>query len=63
MSCIVQQFCILLFQVTMELGSDHFYLVDPFNEMTPVTSDVTYLEGVSRAIYQTLRKGDPEAIW
>ncbi|KAG0725535.1 Alpha-N-acetylglucosaminidase [Chionoecetes opilio] len=48
--------------VTMQLGSDHFYLVDPFNEMVPIASDLTYLEGVSRSIYGTLRKGDQQAI-
>ncbi|XP_063869579.1 alpha-N-acetylglucosaminidase-like [Scylla paramamosain] len=50
-------------KMTVELGSDHFYLVDPFNEMNPVSSDLTYLEGVSQAIYGALKKGDPEAVW
>lgn len=50
-------------KMTVELGSDHFYLVDPFNEMSPVSSDLTYLEGISQAIYGTLKKGDPEAVW
>ncbi|XP_045122786.1 alpha-N-acetylglucosaminidase-like isoform X2 [Portunus trituberculatus] len=50
-------------KITRELGSDHFYLVDPFNEMNPVSSDLTYLEGVSQAIYGALQKGDPEAVW
>lgn len=49
--------------MTGELGSDHFYLVDPFNEMNPVSSDLAYLKGVSQAIYGALLKGDPEAVW
>ncbi|XP_050700043.1 alpha-N-acetylglucosaminidase-like isoform X2 [Eriocheir sinensis] len=50
-------------KVILEMGTDHLYLSDPFNEMTPASSNLTYLADVSRSIYRSLTKGDPQAIW
>ena len=44
-------------------GSDHLYTADPFNEMTPPTTDTTYLAGVGRAIYESMSAADTDALW
>ncbi|GAM17264.1 hypothetical protein SAMD00019534_004390 [Acytostelium subglobosum LB1] len=44
-------------------GTDHFYNLDPFNEVFPPTDDEEYLTNTSAAIYNTLVEADPDAIW
>ena len=46
-------------------GTDagHFYSVDQFNEVDPRSNDETYLKSAATASYNSLCKGDPEAVW
>ncbi|XP_067929488.1 alpha-N-acetylglucosaminidase-like [Watersipora subatra] len=46
-----------------EFGTDHFYNIDPWNEMEPAESSVAYLSKASSAIMSSLRSHDPKAIW
>ena len=46
-----------------ELGTDHFYGTDPFNEMAPPSMEPDYLASVSKAIYASMAEVDPEAVW
>jgi len=48
----------------MELyGTNHYYNVDPFNELTPPSNDPTYLASISSKIFESLRHGDNQSIW
>lgn len=44
-------------------GTDHLYGADTFNEMFPPSDDSTYLDGISKAVYQSMAAVDPEAVW
>lgn len=44
-------------------GTDHIYGIDIFNEMIPPSWEPEYLGRVSRQVYESLEKADPEAIW
>uniref|UniRef100_A0A182N3L1 Alpha-N-acetylglucosaminidase n=1 Tax=Anopheles dirus TaxID=7168 RepID=A0A182N3L1_9DIPT len=44
-------------------GTDHVYFSDPFNEIDPATASGKYLAGVASAIYSTMTRVDPDAIW
>lgn len=44
-------------------GTDHIYGIDIFNEMTPPSPEPEYLGRVSRQVYESLAKADPQAIW
>jgi alpha-N-acetylglucosaminidase len=46
-----------------ELGTNHIYNADPFNEMTPTTKDLSYLHNVGKSIFQSMIAEDPDAIW
>jgi alpha-N-acetylglucosaminidase len=46
-----------------ELGTDHYYGTDPFNEMTPPSWEPAYLASVSKAIYEAMAEADPDAVW
>ncbi len=46
-----------------ELGTDHYYGTDPFNEMTPPSWEPEYLASVSKAIYGAMTEADPDAVW
>jgi alpha-N-acetylglucosaminidase len=46
-----------------ELGTDHCYGTDPFNEMNPPSWEPDYLASVSKAIYSSMAQADAEAIW
>ena len=48
---------------THMFGSDHIYGIDPFNEMDPPSFDPTYLNKISKHIYQSLTAVDPKAEW
>ncbi|KAK7919525.1 hypothetical protein WMY93_010809 [Mugilogobius chulae] len=54
---------LFLTQVVKQFGTDHIYNTDTFNEMTPPSSDPTYLSSVSRAVFKTMTAVDPQAIW
>lgn len=44
-------------------GTDHYYNVDPFNEMAPPSFEPEYISNMSRTIYESMLKGDPDAVW
>lgn len=44
-------------------GTDHVYGIDLFNELTPPSYDPSYLSRVSRQVYNSLAKADPQGIW
>ena len=44
-------------------GTDHIYGIDIFNELTPPSWEPEYLGRVSRQVYESLEKADPEATW
>jgi alpha-N-acetylglucosaminidase len=44
-------------------GTDHFYGVDPFNEVTPPSWEPEYLAKTAKTIYETLTAADKKAVW
>lgn len=46
-----------------ELGTDHLYGTDPFNEMKPPSMEPDYLGGVAKTIYGSMAEADPDAVW
>jgi alpha-N-acetylglucosaminidase len=44
-------------------GTDHLYTADAFIEVRPPSNDSIYLSDMSRNIYQSMAKADPEAKW
>lgn len=43
-------------------GTDHYYAVDPFNEMTPPSTDNEYIANMGKTIHAAMDTGDPEGI-
>ena len=50
-------------EMAKEYGTDHYYAIDPFNEMTPERGDSIYLSNMARVIYEGMDKADPEGVW
>jgi len=48
---------------TATYGTDHFYSSDTFNENLPPTNDSTFLNDVSKKVYQSMATVDPKAVW
>jgi alpha-N-acetylglucosaminidase len=44
-------------------GTDHLYSADTFNENTPPSSDSSFLNNISKNVYQSMSAVDPMAIW
>lgn len=44
-------------------ATDHLYSADTFNEMTPVSNDSTYLNGMAKKIYESMSAVDTQAVW
>ncbi|XP_053671612.1 alpha-N-acetylglucosaminidase [Anopheles nili] len=44
-------------------GTDHVYFSDPFNEIDPASPSGKYLSSVAEAIYDTMVRVDPVAVW
>jgi alpha-N-acetylglucosaminidase len=44
-------------------GTDHYYAADSFNEINPPTDDPVFCANMGRAVYESMRSADPEAIW
>ena len=44
-------------------GTDHVYGIDIFNELMPPSWEPEYLGRVSRQVYESLEKADPQATW
>jgi len=50
-------------QLIRTFGTDHLYSADTFNENTPPTNDSTYLNDISKKVYQSMAAVDPKATW
>lgn len=50
-------------EMITEFGTDHYYQCDMFNEMNPVISDDNYLKNISKAVFQTMKNSDSNAVW
>jgi alpha-N-acetylglucosaminidase len=48
---------------TKAFGTDHLYSADTFNENVPPTNDSTYLDGMSKKVFNSMAAADPKAIW
>ncbi len=48
---------------TKEYGTDHLYSADTFNENLPPTNDSSYLNDISKKVFQSMAIADPKAIW
>ncbi|MDO3627307.1 alpha-N-acetylglucosaminidase [Mucilaginibacter sp. BT774] len=48
---------------TAEFGTDHLYSADTFNENVPPTNDSTYLDAMSKKVYNSMAVADPKAVW
>ncbi|WP_121352060.1 alpha-N-acetylglucosaminidase [Flavisolibacter nicotianae] len=48
---------------TKAYGTDHLYTADTFNENKPPTNDSTFLNDVSKKVYQSMAAADPQATW
>lgn len=48
---------------TKVYGTDHLYSADSFNENTPPSNDSTYLDGISKKVYESMAAADPDAVW
>ena len=44
-------------------GTDHYYNIDPFNEMKPPSMELSYLTNMSRTIFSCIDEADPKGIW
>ena len=44
-------------------GIDHYYAADSFNEIDPPSNDSTFLAGMGKAVYQSMRSADTAAVW
>lgn len=48
---------------TALFGCDHVYGADPFNEVDSPDWSPEFLASVSKGIYETMKKADPQAVW
>ncbi|MBS1934664.1 MAG: alpha-N-acetylglucosaminidase [Bacteroidetes bacterium] len=48
---------------TNTYGSDHLYSADTFNENLPPTNDSTYLNDISKKVFESMALADPKAVW
>lgn len=46
-----------------QYGTSHIYFADPFNELTPASSEPEYLTNVSQAIFDVMEAVDSKATW
>ena len=46
-----------------EYGSDHVFNCDTYNEMNPSSTDLAYLADVNKAIYETMKSADEDAVF
>lgn len=44
-------------------GTDHYYNIDPFNEMTPPSRDPEYITNMAKTIFSCIDDSDPEGTW
>jgi len=48
---------------TKTYGTNHLYTADTFNENLPPTNDSTFLNAISKKVYQSMAWVDPKAVW
>lgn len=48
---------------TKMFGTDHLYAADTFNEVDPPTNDSTFIDGMSKRVYESMSIYDPKAVW
>ena len=48
---------------TKMFGTDHLYAADTFNEVDPPTNDSTFIDGMSKKVYEAMAAYDPKAVW
>ena len=44
-------------------GTDHYYAIDPFNEMIPPTMEEPYISNMAKAIFSSMNEADPAGTW
>ena len=49
--------------IIQTFGTDHLYSADTFNENTPPANDSTYLNAISKKVYQSMAAVDTAAVW
>uniref|UniRef100_A0A8D2L159 Alpha-N-acetylglucosaminidase n=1 Tax=Varanus komodoensis TaxID=61221 RepID=A0A8D2L159_VARKO len=54
---------LFLKEMIKEIGTDHVYSADTFNEMRPISADPAYLSKVSAAVFHSMTRADPSALW
>lgn len=54
---------IYLKQLIKRIGTNHYYIIDPFHESHPPVKGDQYLKDVAKAINQILQDIDPKSIW
>ena len=50
-------------QLSLDFGTDHYYIADSFNENTPLSNTADHLQAVGRATLGAMRDADPKAVW
>lgn len=48
---------------TKMFGTDHLYAADTFNEVDPPTNDSTFIDGMTKKVYESMHVYDPKAVW
>lgn len=48
---------------TAVYGTDHYYSADTFNENLPPSNDSTYLNDISKKVFESMAAADPKAVW
>lgn len=46
-----------------DVGTDHLYNADTFNEMMPPSKDPSELSSWAAAVYDAMAASDPDAVW
>ncbi|WP_161488184.1 alpha-N-acetylglucosaminidase TIM-barrel domain-containing protein [Sedimentisphaera cyanobacteriorum] len=44
-------------------GTDHYYSIDPFNEMRPPSDEPDYIRNMGKTILNSMLEGDPQGTW
>ncbi|KAF2894776.1 hypothetical protein ILUMI_11396 [Ignelater luminosus] len=52
-----------LSELIAEFGTDHAYNCDTFNEMLPVSGNVTYINEMGKSVYSAIESVDRQGVW
>ena len=44
-------------------GTDHYYAMDPFIEMIPHTTNLTFISNMAKSLFSAMDEADPQGIW